>query len=107
LVPFLQALRAIEKYRGTAWADSPLATPFAFVVLSATPPRDILEDSLFPGAEREQALDHPVLRERLQASRPAGPWNCGDLPQSPHQGGGRFELQVELQPRAGRMSPAL
>lgn len=70
-VPFLQTLRAIEKYRGTAWAESPLATPFAFVVLSATPPRDIPDDAIFPGAEREQALDHPVLRKRLQASKPA------------------------------------
>lgn len=70
-VPFLQTLRAIEKYRGTAWAESPLETPFAFVVLSATPPRDIPEDAIFPGAEREQALDHPVLRKRLQASKPA------------------------------------
>lgn len=70
-VPFLQTLRAIEKYRGTAWAESPLATPFAFVVLSATPPRDIPGDAIFPGAEREQALDHPVLRKRLQASKPA------------------------------------
>jgi CRISPR-associated endonuclease/helicase Cas3 len=71
-VPFLQTLRAIEKYRGTAWAESPLETPFAFVVLSATPPRGIPEDAIFPGTEREQALDHPVLRKRLQASKPAG-----------------------------------
>jgi CRISPR-associated endonuclease/helicase Cas3 len=70
-VPFLQTLRKIEKYRGTAWAESPLATPFVFVVLSATPPRDIPEDVIFPGAEREQALDHPELRKRLQASKPA------------------------------------
>lgn len=70
-VPFLQTLRAIEKYRGTAWAESPLATPFAFVVLSATPPRDIPENAIFPGAEREQALDHPELRKRLGASKPA------------------------------------
>ncbi len=70
-VPFLQTLRAIEKYRGTAWAESPLATPFAFVVLSATPPPDIPQDAVFPGEEREQALDHPVLRTRLQASKPA------------------------------------
>jgi CRISPR-associated endonuclease/helicase Cas3 len=68
-VPFLQTLRAIEKYRGTGWAESPLATPFAFVVLSATPPRDIPEHAIFPGAEREQALDHPVLHERLKQSK--------------------------------------
>lgn len=70
-VPFLQTLRTIERYRGTAWAESPLATPFAFVVLSATPPRDIPEDAIFPGAEREQALDHDELRKRLEASKPA------------------------------------
>lgn len=68
-VPFLQTLRAIEKYRNAAWAESPLATPFAFVALSATPPRDIPEDAVFPGAEREQALDHPVLHKRLKQSK--------------------------------------
>jgi CRISPR-associated endonuclease/helicase Cas3 len=70
-VPFLQTLRAIETYRGTRWAESPLATPFAFAVLSATPPPDIPEDAVFPGAAREQALGHPVLQQRLQARKPA------------------------------------
>lgn len=37
-VPFLQTLRSIEKYRGEAWAESPLQTPFGFTMLSATPP---------------------------------------------------------------------
>jgi hypothetical protein len=40
-------------------------------VLSATPPRDIPETAVFPDTERERALDHPVLRKRLQASKPA------------------------------------
>jgi CRISPR-associated endonuclease/helicase Cas3 len=70
-VPFLQTLRAIETYRGKRWAESPLPAPFAFAVLSATPPPDIPEDSVFPGAAREQALDHPILRARLEAKKPA------------------------------------
>ena len=70
-VPFLQTLRAIETYRGAGWADCPLLTPFAFVALSATPPRNVSDDAIFPGAMREQALDHPVLRERLQVSKRA------------------------------------
>ena len=70
-VPFLQTLRAVEQYRGAKWAESPLPSPFASVVLSATPPADVAADSIFPGPERERALDHPVLRRRLQASKPA------------------------------------
>ena len=70
-VPFLQTLRSVEVFRGPKWAESPLPTPFAFVVLSATPPPDIPDPAVFPGAEREAALDHPVLRARLRASKPA------------------------------------
>jgi CRISPR-associated endonuclease/helicase Cas3 len=67
-IPFLQTLSSIEKYRGEAWAESPLKTPFAFTILSATPPQDIREDA-FPGAERESALDHDELKARINASK--------------------------------------
>ncbi len=70
-VPFLQTLRAIEGYRGVAWAERPLSSPFAFVVMSATPPPGLPEDEVFPGALREAALDHSVLRQRLRVSKPA------------------------------------
>jgi hypothetical protein len=40
-------------------------------MLSATPPSDIPEQEIFPGPNRERALDHPVLRQRLSASKPA------------------------------------
>ncbi len=70
-VPFLQTLRAIETYRGKRWAESALPTPFAFVVMSATPPPDIPDEAVFPGTEREQALDHPLLQQRLGVEKPA------------------------------------
>ncbi|MGI9182233.1 MAG: type I-G CRISPR-associated helicase/endonuclease Cas3g [Longimicrobiaceae bacterium] len=70
-VPFMQTLRAIVTYRGPGWAEDPVPTPFAFAVLSATPPREIRQDQVFPGAEREAALDHAVLQQRLRASKPA------------------------------------
>lgn len=70
-VPFMQTLRAVETYRGRGWAEEPVITPFAFAVLSATPPREVREDQVFPGAAREAALDHPVLQQRLRASKPA------------------------------------
>jgi CRISPR-associated endonuclease/helicase Cas3 len=70
-VPFLQTLRAIETYRGPRWAEVPIATPFAFVVLSATPPADIPAHAVFPGSAREQALDHPELLKRVRASKRA------------------------------------
>jgi len=70
-VPFLQTLRGVQRYRGKDWAEEPIETPFAFSILSATPPPDIPADAVFPGAEREPALDHPVLHARMKASKPA------------------------------------
>jgi len=69
-VPFMQTLRAIENFRGKSWAESPISTPFAFAILSATPP-EIPEEVIFPGADRDRALDHPILRERMSASKQA------------------------------------
>jgi hypothetical protein len=70
-VPFLETLRGVERFRGDDWAEEPIHTPFAFTMLSATPPSDIPESECFPGAEREEALDHPELDRRLCASKPA------------------------------------
>ena len=75
--PFLQTLQRIEKYRGQAWAESPIRTPFAFAMLSATPPSAATDGDRessfdeFPGTQRDDALDHPILRKRLSASKPA------------------------------------
>lgn len=70
-VPFMQTLRAVQGFRGERWAEHPIRTPFAFSMLSATPPTDISDDKVFPGWQREKALDHPVLRKRMNASKPA------------------------------------
>ena len=70
-VPFMQTLRAVERYRGEDWAEQPIRTPFAFAVLSATPPKGIPDMDIFPGAGREAALDHPELARRIGASKPA------------------------------------
>lgn len=70
-VPFMQTLRAIENFRGKAWAEAPISTPFAFAILSATPPPEIPEEATFPGADRDRALDHPVLRKRMSEPKPA------------------------------------
>lgn len=70
-VPFYQTLRAIESYRRPAWSEVGLPTPFAFVVLSATPPSEVPASGVFPGKERSRALDHPVLARRLRTSKPA------------------------------------
>jgi CRISPR-associated endonuclease/helicase Cas3 len=71
-VPFLQTMQSIERYRGEQWAERPIRTPFAFVILSATPPPShIPTGEIFPGGERERALDHPTLKARLGAAKPA------------------------------------
>lgn len=69
-VPFLETLRHIRNYRSARWAPLSLENPFEFAFLSATPP-DGSGRRVFPGEERERALDHPVLRARLDASKPA------------------------------------
>lgn len=69
-VPFLQTLRNVQRYRGEGWAEEPIKTPFSFSILSATPPTDIPEDAIYPGADRGRALDHPVLHARMKASKP-------------------------------------
>lgn len=70
-VPFMQTLRAVERYRGESWAEQPIRTPFAFSMLSATPPADISETAVFPGPDRDVALGHPELHRRINASKPA------------------------------------
>ena len=71
-VPFLQTLQSIETYRGERWSETPIRTPFAFAMLSATPPPEISPEDIFPGVERRAAaLNHCVLQKRLNASKPA------------------------------------
>jgi CRISPR-associated endonuclease/helicase Cas3 len=70
-VPFIQTLRTVERYLGEDWAEEPIRTPFAFAMLTATPPADIPEAEVFPGPDREAALDHPRLAQRTAASKPA------------------------------------
>jgi CRISPR-associated endonuclease/helicase Cas3 len=68
-VPFMQTLGAIQRYRDASWAEEPLPTPFAFVVMSATPPAGIPSEDIFPGKERARALDHPELHRRLHTAK--------------------------------------
>jgi CRISPR-associated endonuclease/helicase Cas3 len=70
-VPFMQTLRHIQVYRGGTWAKQSIVTPFAFAILSATPPPEIPRESVFPGEEREAALAHPILKARLESVKPA------------------------------------
>lgn len=64
--PFRQTLDAIARYR--AWAKQPCPTPFAHVVLSATPAGNIGTHSFQLDAEDRA---HPTLSARLSASKPA------------------------------------
>lgn len=67
--PFLETARSVARYR--AYAARPLALPFHFVVMSATPPADCVDR--FPATPEEMAPDlaHEVLGPRLHASKPA------------------------------------
>lgn len=70
-VPFLETLRAVSRFRSADWAEEAIVTPFAFVVISATPPREAAATDVFPGAASEELLVDRVLRRRLHTSKPA------------------------------------
>lgn len=69
--PFLQTLSAVRDFRSPRWAKEPISLPFQFAVMSATLSDDGEENrKCFPEHdERSAALDHPVLRERTEASK--------------------------------------
>ena len=71
--PFAQTLEAIQKFKGKKWAEEPIRNPFAFVTMSATPRKQLKENDVFPqnGSEKEEALCHSLLRERMQVSKRA------------------------------------
>jgi len=73
--PFMQTADLVRRYMGKQWREQSdlIARPLQFVVLSATLPGEIQESDRFPAgaAERREALDHPLLRTRFEACKPA------------------------------------
>ena len=63
--PFIETLRSVRHYR-QRWAQQPLGTPFHVLVMSATPPPS--EQAFHLQADD---VRHPVLRQRLQATKRA------------------------------------
>lgn len=63
--PFLETLQAIGKFR--TWAETPLASPFHAVVMSATPPAGIT-DILYDTSHEPEDPEHPLGR-RQQAQK--------------------------------------
>lgn len=80
--PFSQTLEAIRFYRGDDWAESPLRSPFGCVLLSATPPPHLQADDIFPGSVKKEALEHPLLRARLNASKLAALFELAETRQA-------------------------
>ncbi|MGC4033499.1 MAG: type I-U CRISPR-associated helicase/endonuclease Cas3 [Tepidisphaeraceae bacterium] len=69
--PFLQTVQAIEKFRDKPWAEKSALTPFKLVVMSATPPPGMNNPERFPeDHERADALNHPLLQQRMAALKP-------------------------------------
>ena len=64
--PFLETLRAIQKYRGKTWADQLLQSPFSVVEISATP-----QTSALPFILSDEDGANPELARRLAAPKPA------------------------------------
>ena len=55
--PFYQSVLSIKKYR--TWADRPIKNPFAFVIMSATPPPGIKGNTF---GLQEEDREHPVSK---------------------------------------------
>lgn len=93
--PFLQTMQWINRYRGEQWAETPVTSPFKFVVMSATPPTGV---KVFPETRKEFEPDlrHPVLGRRLSTSKPA------ELVEATSATGKKWqtELAIELVRRA-------
>lgn len=69
-VPFLQTARAVRQYAGPQWSSCQPTMPVQCTVMSATLPEEVGE--VFPEAgERDRALDHPLLRLRIETKKPA------------------------------------
>lgn len=69
--PFFQTMQWISRYRSEQWAETPLRSPFQFVVMSATPPRDEERNEITDIIRDEQEdRDDPVLGRRISTSKP-------------------------------------
>jgi CRISPR-associated endonuclease/helicase Cas3 len=65
--PFRQTLEQVDVYRGTGWRASQMAAPWGMTLLTATP-GDALPD---PFSLDDDDKSHPILKKRLEASKPA------------------------------------
>jgi CRISPR-associated endonuclease/helicase Cas3 len=71
--PFRQTLETVQRYQGPRWRQGDESVPWQFAVLSATPRQDepdahaTEEEFTLQDADRE----HPILRDRLEAPKPA------------------------------------
>lgn len=64
--PFRQSMAAVQQYRRAPWAESAPASPFQFVILSATPPEDC--GTILAAGDADRS--HPVLGRRINAPKP-------------------------------------
>lgn len=67
--PFSQTLDAVARYRGERWAAQHLPTPFSLVQMTATPPKDLGDKTLFTLSENDYVGD-PLLQIRHGCEKP-------------------------------------
>lgn len=68
--PFRDTLRAVRKYSGPEWAESATGVANQFVELSATPEGERGETDRVAFRLGEDDRKHPLIRQRLAASKP-------------------------------------
>lgn len=64
--PFVQTLNAVKRYRGSAWAETPVQTPFHFVQMTAT--HGEMEEQPFTLNHEDYSCE--ALRMRLEKAKP-------------------------------------
>lgn len=74
--PFFETMQSVTRYRGSDWARSPIRIPFAFTIMSATPPTGVPGDRVFRlnDADRNATLANGKanhLAKRMSVSKPA------------------------------------
>ena len=85
--PFYETMSRIAWYRAAAWAETALANPFQFAILSATPPAGAEDVWRLQEADRH----HSVLTRRLGSAKPA------HLVRATAAKGSRFHLELAFE----------
>ncbi|QDV54240.1 helicase Cas3 [Rosistilla oblonga] len=68
--PFSQTVEAIQRYRGSDWAQHPIDLPFSLIQMTATPPSHLEDQTLFTLDEESDYQVDELLTRRHGCKKP-------------------------------------